>query len=151
VVKSSSKTLVESGIDNLHILKTTNSGWEKFHHDQYTALPDANDRILATSLTATWSYLDTSGVAYGELWQGIHAQILTTFTDHYSPSVQNTLYRMGKAVLEKFPQVARIHFAMPNKHHLLFDLGRFGIANNNEIFQVTSDPFGLIEGTVERE
>lgn len=151
VIKSAGATQVESGIDNLQILKTTNSGWEQFHHDQYTTLPDARDRILATSLTATWSYGDVSQVAFGELWQGVRAQILETFTDHYSPSVQNTLYRMGKAVLEKFPEVARIHFAMPNKHHLLFDLARFGLANDNEIFQVTTEPYGLIEGTVERE
>lgn len=151
VIRSADELQVEAGIDNLQILKTTNSGWEKFHHDRYTSLPDARDRILATSLTATWSYGDVSKVAFGELWQAVRAQILETFTDHYSPSVQNTLYRMGKAVLETFPQVARIHFAMPNKHHLLFDLARFGLANDNEIFQVTSEPYGLIEGTVERE
>jgi urate oxidase len=142
---------VEAGIDNLQILKTTNSGWENFHHDRYTSLPDAHDRILATSLTATWSYNDLSKVAFGELWHAVRAQILETFTDHYSPSAQNTLYRMGKAVLEAFPEVARIHFAMPNIHHLLFDLARFGLANDNEIFQVTTEPYGLIAGTVDRE
>ena len=84
------------------------------------------------------------------MWSGIRAQIFETFTDHYSPSVQNTLYRMGKAVLEAFPAVQKIHFTLPNKHHLLFNLKQFGMQNDNEIFQVTSDPFGLIEGTVER-
>lgn len=151
VITSADETQVESGIDNLQILKTTASGWENFQHDRYTTLPDARDRILATSLTATWSYTDTSTVAFGELWHGVRSQILETFTDHYSPSVQNTLYRMGKAVLETFPEVKRIHFALPNQHHLLFDLARFGLANDNEIFQVTNEPYGLIEGTVERE
>jgi urate oxidase len=81
----------------------------------------------------------------------VRQRILETFTDHYSPSVQDTLYRMGKAVLEGFPEVEKIHFSLPNKHHLLYDLGRFGIENNNEIFHATSEPYGLIEGTVERE
>ena len=57
---------------------------------------------------------------------------------------------MGHAVLERHPEVARIRFALPNKHHLLYDLGRFGMENDNVIFHVTNEPFGLIEGTVER-
>jgi urate oxidase len=141
---------VSAGIDDLLILKSTNSGWEKFYREQYTVLPDANDRILATMLTATWNYGSATDLDFSTLWSGIHEQILATFTDHYSPSVQNTLYRMGKAVLGAFPAVHKIHFSLPNKHHLLFNLKQFGLENDNVIFQVTSDPYGLIEGTVER-
>lgn len=141
---------VSAGVDNLLILKTTNSGWEDFYRDQYTTLPDANDRILATMLTATWSYGPAADLPFSALWGDIRARILETFTDHYSPSVQNTLYRMGKAVLEAFPAVQKIHFSLPNKHHLLFNLKQFGLENKNEVFQVSSDPYGLIEGTVER-
>jgi len=141
---------VEAGIANLLILKTTNSGWEGFHHEAYTTLPETNDRILATSVTAQWLYSDHSGVDFERLWQGVRDQILETFTDHYSPSVQNTLYRMGKVVLEKYPQIQKIHFSFPNKHHLRFDLSPFGLENKNEIFQATTEPYGLIEGTVER-
>jgi urate oxidase len=151
VTRSAGELHVESGINDLQLLKTTNSGWEDFYREQYTTLPDAHDRILATSLTATWSYHDLSSIQFGSLWQGIRDQILATFTDHYSPSVQNTLFRMGSAVLERFTEVQRIHVALPNKHHLLFDLGRFGLANDNEIFQVTTEPYGLIEGTIERQ
>lgn len=142
-------TTIDAGIDNLLILKTTNSGWENFVRDQYTTLPDTNDRILATLLTATWRY-NAAAHDFSRLWPRIRAQILETFTDHYSPSVQNTLYRMGKAVLETFPEVERISFSLPNKHHLLFNLQPFGLENANQIFHVTSDPYGLIEGTVER-
>ncbi len=141
---------IAAGIDNLLILKATNSGWEDFLQDQYTTLPDARDRILATMLTATWSYAPPTPGDFDYLWEGVHACILTTFTDHYSPSMQNTLYRMGKAVLEAYPVVQKIHFSLPNKHHLLYNLAPFGLENNNEIFHVTTDPFGLIEGTVER-
>lgn len=140
---------VEAGIDNLLILKTTNSGWEDFYRDEYTTLPDTNDRILATMLTATWHYNQTPQ-DFNQLWQNVRTQILETFTDHYSPSVQNTLYRMGTAVLERFPEVERIHFTLPNKHHIVFNLQPFGLQNTNQIFQVTSDPYGLIEGTVKR-
>ncbi len=140
---------VEAGIDNLLVLKTTNSGWEGFLRERYTTLPETNDRILATKITANWTYGDAD-VDFDRLWRGVRDQILATFTDHYSPSVQNTLYRMGEAVLEGFPEIEKIHLSLPNKHHLLYDLERFGMENEGEIFHATSEPYGLIEGSVER-
>ena len=141
----------ESGIDDLLVLKTTSSGFEGFLRERYTTLPETDDRILATVITASWVYGDATGLDFDGLWRRVRQRILETFTDHYSPSVQDTLYRMGKAVLEGFPEVEKIHFSLPNKHHLLYDLGRFGIENNNEIVHATSEPYGFIEGTVERE
>ena len=140
---------VEAGIEDLVVLKTTQSGWEGFMREQYTTLPDTSDRIFSTALTARWSY-NTTDVAWTEAWKGVRQGILETFTDHYSPSVQFTLYRMGEAVLEARPEIDSIHISMPNKHHLLYDLGRFGMENDNEIFHASLEPYGLIEGTVER-
>jgi urate oxidase len=141
---------VEAGVDDLLVLKTTNSGWEGFLRDSYTTLPETDDRILATVITANWSYGGDTDVGFGPLWRGVRDQILETFSDHYSPSVQNTLYRMGEAVLEAFPEIRRIHLSLPNKHHLPFDLSPFGLDNEGEIFHATTEPYGVIEGTVER-
>jgi urate oxidase len=140
---------VTSGIDELFILKTTNSGWEGFLCEQYTTLPDTNDRILATVVTAHWHY-NRDSVDYDLVWDGVWQQILSTFTDHYSPSMQGTLYQMGKAVLERFPEIEKIHFSFPNKHHIKYNLERFGMENDNTIFHADAEPYGLIEGWVER-
>ena len=140
---------VEAGMDDLLVLKTTNSGWEGFLHEQYTTLPETDDRILSTVVAANWAY-NTTDVSFGETWRGVKETVLATFTDHYSPSAQNTLYRMGGAVLERFPEIEWIHFSLPNRHQLLYDLGRFGMENDNEVFHASAEPYGLIEGTVER-
>jgi urate oxidase len=142
---------VEAGLDNLLVMKTTESGWEGFLRERFTTLPDTNDRILATIITANWSYGDSTDLDFDRLWHDVREQILATFTDHYSPSVQNTLYRIGKAVLEAFVEVEKIHLSFPNKHHILYDLSRFGMENEGEVFWATNEPYGLIEGTVERE
>jgi urate oxidase len=142
-------TRVKAGIDDLLVLKTTNSGWEGFLRERFTTLPETDDRILATKITANWTYGDAN-VDFDRLWHGVRGRILETFTDHYSPSVQNTLYRMGEAVLEAFTEIQKIHLSLPNKHHLLYDVERFGMENEGEIFHATSEPYGLIEGTVER-
>lgn len=140
---------VEAGMDDVYVLKTTNSGWEGFLRERFTTLPETNDRILATIVTAKWEY-DTTDADFDRLWNGVLERTLKTFTDHYSPSVQNTLYRMGKAALEEFPEIVRIWYSFPNVHHIPYDLDRFGIENNGEIFHATRDPYGQIEGWVER-
>jgi urate oxidase len=142
---------VEAGIDNLLVIKTTRSGFEGFLRERFTTLPETDDRILATAVTATWTYAEAAGLDFDRLWGEVRTRILTTFTDHYSPSVQNTLYRIGRATLEAYPEVEKIRLSFPNKHHIPYDLSRFGIENENEIFHATSEPYGLIEGTVERE
>jgi urate oxidase len=149
VVGGGGEPQIEAGIDDLLVLKTTDSGWEGFLRDRYTSLPETSDRILATVITARWSY-GGRDVEFGASWREVRQTILEAFCDHYSPSVQFTLHHMGEAVLDARPEVQRISFSLPNKHHLLYDLGRFGLENENEIFQATTEPYGLIEGTVER-
>jgi urate oxidase len=144
-----SERRVQSGIEDLLVLKTTGSGWEGYVHDQFTTLPETDERILCTVVTAAWDY-DDADVAYGAAWRAAHDAILRAFGDHYSPSVQHTLYRMGEAVIEAVPEIARVRFSLPNRHHLLFDLSRFGLENDHEVFHATSEPYGLIEGTVVR-
>lgn len=149
VVSGGDEPQIEAGIDDLFVLRTTGSGWEGFQRDRYTSLADTSDRILATIITARWSYLEAT-VDLGASWLAVRQTILESFADHYSPSVQFTLHHMGQAVLAARPEVQRISFSLPNRHHLLYDLGRFGLENDNEIFHATTEPYGLIEGTVER-
>ncbi len=130
---------VGAGIDDLLVLKTTNSGWEGFLRERYTTLPETDDRILSTVVTADWTYHGTD-VDFGGVWRGVREQLLATLTDHYSPSVQNTLYRMGRAVLERFSEIEKIHLSLPNRHHIPYDLQRFGIENEGEVFHADPDP-----------
>jgi urate oxidase len=141
---------VGAGVDDLHVLKTTNSGWSNFLEGGYRTLKDTDDRILATSVTASWDYREPSG-DFNAWWDGVHEQIGRTFTDHFSPSVQNTIWRTGQAILERFEQIERISFTLPNKHHILYDLAPFGIDNDREIYWVTVEPYGRIQATVERD
>ena len=149
VVGGDGEPRIEAGIDDLLVLRTTGSGWEGFLRDRYTSLPETSDRILATIITARWSYRGHD-IEFGASWRRVRQTILEAFADHYSPSVQFTLHHMGEAVLGACSEVERISFSLPNKHHLLYDLGRFGLENENEIFHATSEPYGLIEGTVQR-
>jgi urate oxidase len=141
---------VEAGVEGLDVLRTTGSGWSGFARDEMTTLPETDDRILATAVSARWTYAE-GGIDYGAAWRAARDAILESFGDHYSPSVQFTLRRMGRAVLKAVEAIERVHLSLPNRHHLLYDLSRFGLENPNAVFHATTEPFGLIEGTVERE
>jgi urate oxidase len=143
------RTIVGAGIADLLVLKSAGSAFDNFMHDEYTTLPDTRDRILATSLTATWRYRDLE-VEFTPAWNAVRRTLLDVFAEHQSESVQHTLYAMGQAVLDNIDVVSAIRIVMPNKHHLPFDLSRVGLPNRNEVFVPTDEPYGLIEATLRR-
>lgn len=143
------KTSIQSGISDLLILKTTDSGFSNFKRDALTTLKNTEDRIFATSLTALWDY-SAHAKNFAELRTAVQSKLLSSFANHKSLSVQHTLYDMGKTVLETVDHVDKIDLDMPNKHNLLVNLSPFNMTNENEIFVVTDDPFGVIKGTLER-
>jgi urate oxidase len=149
IVSTRSGTMVESGIEDLLVLKSTASGFEDFLRDKFTTLPETNDRIFATKLKAVWTF-DRKPASYVATNQNILGAMLKTFAENFSPSVQVTLFQMGEAALQAAPEAKRIHLTMPNKHCLLINLSPFGLENKNELFVPTDEPHGQIEGTVER-
>jgi urate oxidase len=142
-------TTVDAGVADLVILKSAHSAFAGFPRGEYTTLPETDDRIFATSLTATWRYRDLD-VRFDTTWRAVHKTLLESFAEHRSASVQHTLHAMGQAVIDAVEDVTSIHLVMPNKHHLPIDLARLGLENRNEIFVPTDEPYGLIEGTVVR-
>ena len=55
VTRGAGRTSIASGLRGLVVLKTTDSAFSGFPRDEYTTLPEVRDRILATSITATWT------------------------------------------------------------------------------------------------
>lgn len=147
---------VTSGLTDLVVLNATGSEFHGFPRDRYTTLPETKDRVLATSVTARWRYAQTDPAALAELDYGatfldVRTRLLEVFASLHSLSLQNTLYRMGEAVLVAHPGIAEIRLTMPNRHHYLVDLSPFGLENDNEVFLAGDRPYGLIEGAVTRD
>ncbi|MCG8460160.1 MAG: urate oxidase [Holophagales bacterium] len=140
---------VRSGLTGLTLLKTAHSGFSGFPRDRYTTLVETDDRLLATRITAAWSYRGEE-LDYGVARAEVRRILVDTFAGHDSLSVQHTLYAMGQAVLEGVEEVWKIRLNLPNKHYHLADLAPFGLDNPNQVFVPTDEPFGNIEATLER-
>jgi urate oxidase len=143
------RTRVSAGVSDLVILKSAHSAFSGFPKDQFTTLPETRDRLLATSLSATWEYGDLN-IEFGPTWHAVKLALLETFAEHRSESVQHTLHAIGQAALDAVESIDAISLVMPNKHHLPIDLSRFGLENRNEIFVASEEPHGLIAATVVR-
>jgi urate oxidase len=141
---------IVSGLTDLVVLKSTGSEFHGFPRDRFTTLTETDERILATAVTATWTYTSTE-LDFNALYSAIRARMLRVFADTHSLALQQTLYAMGAAVIEDHEAVAEVTLSMPNKHHFLVDLKPFELDNPNEIFFPADRPYGLIEATVLRD
>ncbi|MCS5718940.1 urate oxidase [Herbiconiux sp. CPCC 205763] len=147
---SGQREWVIGGFKDLVILKTTGSEFHGFLEDEYTVLEPTADRIMATSLVAQWRFTTTE-VDWEATYAGIKQIMVSTFATVHSLALQQTLYEMGKAVLEAYPFLAEIRMSAPNKHHFLYDLSPFGLVNDNEVFNADDRPYGLIQASVLRD
>lgn len=146
---------VLAGLRDVTVLKSTGSEFSGFPRDRYTTLPETDDRILATDVTAWWRYAPSFADAavpadFDERFAAVRSLLLTTFAELHSLALQQTVFAMGRAVLEAFGDIAEIRLSCPNNHHFLVDLEPFGLDNPGEVFFAADRPYGLIEAAVQR-
>jgi urate oxidase len=141
---------VTAGIDGLSVMKTTRSAFSGFPRDRFTTLKETDDRIMATKVTAVWTYGEGEAIDFDRSWVAVRSTFLDVMADHHSVSVQASIWIVGKAILERHPEVAEVRMSLPNLHHWTVDLSSFGIENDREIYVSTTEPHGLIEATIRR-
>jgi urate oxidase len=142
-------TEVVSGLRDLVLLKSTGSEFHGFLTDRYTTLPETHDRIMSTALAVQWRYTGLD-LDWDKTWADARRILLEKFATVHSLALQQTLWEMGRGVLEAHPEIAEISLQAPNKHHFTVDLSPFGLENPNEVFYAADRPYGLIEATVTR-
>jgi urate oxidase len=149
VVATTGGVSIEAGIEDLVVMKTAKSSFTGFPRDAYTTLPESSDRIMATQVSARWRYASPD-IDHDAVFEAVRATFLAVFAEHDSPSVQASIWIIGRAILERHPEVAEISMALPNLHHWLVDLAPFGLDNPGLVFVATREPHGLIEATIRR-
>ncbi|XP_067892728.1 uricase isoform X2 [Heterodontus francisci] len=147
--------VVHSGIKDMKILKTTQSGFEGFRKDPFTTLPEVRDRVFSTIVYAKWRYSTPRHVNFDAAWNSVKDSIIESFagpydSGMYSASIQNTLYDAQCLSLSKVPEMEEIEIVMPNKHYFTIDMTKFGIHKNDEVLLPLDNPSGKISGTVRK-
>jgi len=142
---------VVSGVRDLVVMKTTRSAFRGFPRDEYTTLAETDDRLMATRMTVEWRYGDAGPADFDATFDAVGATMLDVFATHHSPSVQASIWIVGRAMLERHPELESVRMVLPNLHHWLVDLSAFGQENPGEVFVATTEPHGLIDATVTRD
>lgn len=145
---------VEAGVDDVTVMKTTKSAFSGFDRDRYTTLPEVDDRLMATKVRATWGYrpdlAGDEGIDFDEAWERARTALMHSLAEHFSPSVQASIWIMGTEVMDAEPSIEWVRMVLPNLHHWKVDLTPFGLDNPGEVFVSTTEPHGLIDATVRR-
>ena len=149
-VEREGRAWVVSGLKDLTLLKSTGSEFRGFLTDRYTTLAETRDRIMATALLARWRYRAATA-DWAASYAGVRTILLARFATTHSLALQQTLWEMGRAVLEQRPEITEVRLSAPNKHHFAVDLTPFGLENPNEVFYAADRPYGLIQASVLRD
>ncbi|KAJ1915460.1 hypothetical protein H4219_004311 [Mycoemilia scoparia] len=160
---TSVKFEIVSGLEDLQILKTTNSSFVDFYRDEFATLPDMADRIVSTNVETKWRYIFSSKGAvekanFNGVYDGVKRNTLDTFVNDprawVHASVQTTLYIMADRILKEFPEIDDVYYALPNNHVFPVDLSPFGLKNlqgDATVYNPIRDPSGYITGTISRK
>ena len=144
------EVVVEAGVEDLVVMKTTRSAFSGFPRDRYTTLAETDDRLMATKITAIWRY-GAPDLDFDAAWTAARATLLEVFADHDSPSVQTSIWIMAKAMLERHEELDEVRMVLPEPPPLDGRPRRgSGSTNDRQVYISTTEPHGLIEATVRR-
>jgi urate oxidase len=131
-----------SGWEGLHLIKLAGSSFAGFVRDEYTTLPETEDRPLFVHMNVHWTNADLANCARGE---DVRDVAISTFCDVDSASIQELVHQIGVQVLERFPEIATVDFYAENR---LWDAAQVG--EPASVYTDARPPFGVITLTLGR-
>jgi urate oxidase len=105
-----------SGLRGFRLLRVSGSAFKGFVRDQYTTLPDLEDRPLYMWLDLEWR-CGAVDAAFdgGKTTEGVRAIVHDVFETFESGSIQQVIYQMGTRMLEQLPAISEIHLEANNR------------------------------------
>lgn len=136
-----------SGVSGFKLLRLGGSAFRGFVRDEYTTLPDLNNRPLHMWLDVEWTYM-TPDAAFsgGTVTASVRQVVRDVFTGFESGSIQQLIYQMGTRMLDEIPAMAEVRLEANNR---TWDT----IAERGEQLGVYTDarpPYGCLGLTLRR-
>ena len=131
-----------SGWNGLHLIKLSGSSFAGFVRDEYTTLPETEDRPLFVHMNVGWTNVDLAKCAAS---QDVRDAVVSTFCEVNSASIQELVFQIGVRVLERFSEISSVDFYAENR---LWDTAQTG--EQAAVYTDARPPFGVITLTLER-
>jgi len=136
---------LRAGAVDLRLVKLTGSAFAEFARDEYTTLPEREDRPLYVYLDVHWRYAERGRPVFPE---EVRSDVCAVFDSFVSRSIQHLLNEFGIRLLDRHPQLSEVSFSAQNR---LWDTSAVSEADPRR--RVYSDPkpaHGLIGLTISR-
>ena len=109
-----------SGVTGLELVKVKGSSFTDYVQDEYTTLPEREDRTLFISLDTFWTYKDAEDALGGEPERYVPAEQVrdiahVMFHEVDGNSIQDLIYQIGLRVLKRYPQLESVSFEANNR------------------------------------
>ena len=136
-----------SGLRGFKLLRLGGSAFRGFVRDEYTTLPDLNNRPLHMWLDLEWRYIDhESAFSRGAVTANARRIVRDVFATFESGSIQQIIYKTASRLLADIPVIAEVHLEANNR---TWDT----IAEQGERLGVYTDarpPYGCLGLTLSR-
>lgn len=107
---------IRSGIKGFRLLRLSGSAFKGFVRDEYTTLPDIENRPLNMWLDLDWSCADTeSAFSGGAITATVRHIVHEVFDAFESGSIQQIIYQIGTRILTDIPAIAEVHLEANNR------------------------------------
>ncbi|KAG2116868.1 hypothetical protein BD769DRAFT_1485253 [Suillus cothurnatus] len=149
-------SFVRDGNDKQIIeVESSGSAFYGYIQDEFTTLPEVDDRVLSTSVDLTYTFAPLSlssptddkkldftvpeSFALGSVWDAVNVATrarnatLDIFALDASASVQATLFKMGQRVIAENSGVDSVTYKLPNKHYIPVNMGYIGVDNTTPL------------------
>jgi urate oxidase/2-oxo-4-hydroxy-4-carboxy-5-ureidoimidazoline decarboxylase len=105
-----------SGISGFRLLRLNGSAFKGFVRDQYTTLPDIENRPLHMWLDLDWTYVDASAAfSEGAVTKQVRKLVHEVFNSFESGSIQQIIYQIGTKMLQDIPTIAEVNLEANNR------------------------------------
>jgi urate oxidase len=136
-----------SGVSGFKLLRLGGSAFRGFVQDEYTTLPDLNNRPLHMWLDLEWTYVRLEAAfSRGAVTAQARRIVRDVFASFESGSIQQVIYQMGMKMLAEIPAMSEVHLEANNR---TWDT----IAERGEELGVYTDarpPYGCLGLTLKR-
>ncbi|AGK54271.1 factor-independent urate hydroxylase [Bacillus sp. 1NLA3E] len=109
-----------SGVRELQLIKISGNSFVGFVRDEYTSLPEDDNRPLFVHLNISWKYQQDHDI-FGEnpekyvLAEQVTDIATAVFHDLDTKSIQQLIYQIGIRILDRFPQLSEVLFESQNR------------------------------------
>jgi len=137
----------------MKLVKLTGNAFANFQRDEFTTLPQRNDRLLYIFMDMGWRYVDIQDAISDDHSRYISAQqvydhVQHTFHDFVNMSIQHLVYEMGVRLLKTFPQMGEVWFKAQNR---LWEVAAEAEGENAKVYMDPRPPYGMISLKLTRD